>query len=313
MSACVHTGHVHAVGLYRGDEEFRALIMPFVEEGLAAREPVVIGYDERKSGLISGWLDDPSAVTFLGEASMYATPARALESFRRLFERQVADGARAIRAAGDVPHEGNGHSFEGWDRYEAAINVAWSELPVRAHCLYDATTTSPEVLDVLDRTHPWLLTPGASERRNPRYEDPATLRWRDPAPDPLEATAPAAALDAPTAAQTRSAIRATAAGSLDRHLLQELLLGASEAVANAHSHGHAPVSVRIWIAPGRAVVSVRDGGKGPGDHLAGLMPARNDGATPGLGLWITHQLDLDVALVRDADGFAVRLRAGVGR
>jgi hypothetical protein len=31
---------------------------------------------------------------------------------------------------------------------------------------------------------------------------------------------------------------------------------------------------------------------------------------PGLGLWVTHQLDLDTALVHAGDGFTVRLRAG---
>jgi hypothetical protein len=31
---------------------------------------------------------------------------------------------------------------------------------------------------------------------------------------------------------------------------------------------------------------------------------------PGLGLWLTHQLDIDVALIHGDDGFTIRLRAG---
>ena len=40
-----HTGHFHEAGFYGSDAEFRALIVPFAEEGIAAGEPVIIGYD----------------------------------------------------------------------------------------------------------------------------------------------------------------------------------------------------------------------------------------------------------------------------
>ena len=33
-------------------------------------------------------------------------------------------------------------------------------------------------------------------------------------------------------------------------------------------------------------------------------------AHPGLGLWLIHQLDMDVALKHADDGFTVRLRGG---
>jgi hypothetical protein len=59
--------------------------VPFAEEGIAAGEPVIIGYDDRKSGLLRSWLTDLSAVTFIGDKSLYATPARAIATYRRLF------------------------------------------------------------------------------------------------------------------------------------------------------------------------------------------------------------------------------------
>jgi len=37
---------------------------------------------------------------------------------------------------------------------------------------------------------------------------------------------------------------------------------------------------------------------------------RTGAAGPGLGLWLTHQLDIDVALIPGDRGFTVRLRAG---
>ena len=115
-------GHYHEAGFYGSDAEFAALIVPFAEEGIAAGEPVIIGYDDRKSGLLRSWLTDPSAVDFIGDKSLYATPGRAIATYRRLFEFHAALGAGQIRVTGEVPHPGNGGRFDGWDRYEAAID-----------------------------------------------------------------------------------------------------------------------------------------------------------------------------------------------
>ena len=84
----------------------------------------------------------PAAVAFIADNSLYATPARAIASYWQLFERCSAAGAAQIRIAGDVPHEGNGGRFAGWDRYESAANTVWDRFPVWSRCLYDATTAA---------------------------------------------------------------------------------------------------------------------------------------------------------------------------
>src|SRR5690349_24253379 len=65
-------GHFHEAGFYGSDVEFRDLIVPFAEEGIAAGEPVIIGCDNRKNALVRSRLTDPSAVTFLADTSLYA-------------------------------------------------------------------------------------------------------------------------------------------------------------------------------------------------------------------------------------------------
>lgn len=303
-------GHFHEAGLYRSDAEFRALIVPFVNEGIAAGEPVVIGYDERKSDLLRSWLDDPSAVTFIADNSLYATPARAIANYRGLFEYHVAAGAPQIRIAGDVPHPGNGSSFEGWDRYEFAVNTVWDEFPVRSLCLYDAATVPAPVQDVIERTHPSILTLAGEHRDNTRYEAHGK-NARLPVPaDPLEATAPTVKLSNPTAAETRHALERIGRGRVDDDTLKDLLLGISEAVTNARLHGMPPTIVRIWATRDRLVATVHDMGHGPLDPLTGLVPSSATTFGGGLGLWITHLLDIDVALITTADGFTLRLRAG---
>ena len=305
-----HVGHFHEAGFYRSDAEFRALIVPFAEEGIAAGEPVIIGYDDRKSALLRSWLTDPSAVEFLGDESLYATPARTIATYRQLFEFHVAMGATQIRIAGDVPHPGNGGRFEGWDRYESAINAVWQDFPVWARCLYDTTTTPAMVVDIVERTHPRIVSPSGVHRASGRYQDARAFEGLPYAPDPLEDATPAVELVNRSAAEARRALTQAARDRVPATALQDLLIGATEAITNAQRHGRPPVTVRVWAAPDRIVVTVHDAGSGPADRLAGLVPAPDN--TPdrrlGMGLWVMHQLDLDVALRHTADGFTVRLR-----
>jgi anti-sigma regulatory factor (Ser/Thr protein kinase) len=305
-----HVGHFHEAGFYSTDAEFAALIVPVVEEGLAAGEPVIIGYDERKCSLLRSWLTDPSAVEFIGDKSLYATPARAIAAYRQLFEYHLAMGAGQIRIAGDVPHPGNGGRFDGWDRYEWAVNTVWQDFPVWGRCLYDATTAPPQVLDVVERAHPRLIFPSGEHQASDRYQHTPVFDPLPPAPEPLEASQPRAELTNPAAAEVRQAVARIGRGRVPEAALADLIIGASEAVSNARRHGQPPATVRIWATLDRIVVTVHDTGPGPADPLAGLAPAAQGISTLGMGLWVVHQLDIDAALMRTGDGFTVRLRAG---
>ncbi|HWG63343.1 MAG TPA: sensor histidine kinase [Streptosporangiaceae bacterium] len=299
---------VHETGFYGSDAEFRALIVPFAVEGIAAGQPVILGYDQRKTGLLRSWLSNPSGVTFIGDQTLYATPTGAIAAYRKLFAGHVAAGATQIRIAGDVPHEGNGGSFEGWDRYESAVNTVWDDFPVRSRCLYDISTAAPQVLDTALRTHPCIVAPSGERRLSGRYQDPSVFEALPPLPDPLEQSAPAVHLVEPSTAQARRAVTATGRGHIPEPRLEELGLGVSEAVSNARGHGRPPVTLRIWAAPGRIVVHVHDTGPGPASPLAGMIPAAAAPSLPGAGLWLIHMLGLHPALIRSGDGFTLRLR-----
>ena len=304
-------GHFHEAGFYVSDTEFRALIVPFVEEGIAAGEPVIIGYDDRKNALVHSWVTDPSAVTFLADNSLYATPARAIAAYRRLFELHVARGAGQIRITGELGHSGNGGNFEGWDRYEAAVNTVWDDFPVWGLCLYDAATAPAAVFDVVERTHPRLVSASGTRQASSRFQEIADFEALPPTPDPLEGTTPMIELVDASAAEARRVLVQVGRGHVADTIMNELLIGISETVGNALIHRRAPTTVRIWVTPDRLVISVHDQGRGPADPLAGLVPAADRTATTlGLGLWLVHQLDIDVALKHADDGFTVRLRSG---
>ena len=305
-----HVGHFHEAGFYGSDAEFRALIVPFAEEGIAAGEPVVLAYDARKSGLLRAWLTAASAVDFIGDETAYAAPARAIATYRRLFESHVARGAGQIRIAGELPQLGNGGRLEGWDRYESAVNTVWDDFPVWGRCLYNTTTASAAVVDVVRRTHPYLVSPTGQRRASDGYQDPVAFEGLPYVPDPLESSPPLTELVNRPAAEARRALAQIARGRIPDPTLEDLLIGVTEAVANAQHHGRPPATVRIWASPDSIVVTVHDTGTGPADRLAGLVPAAGSTSDRGLGLglWVIHQLDADVTLRHTGDGFTVRLR-----
>ncbi|XVU22438.1 anti-sigma factor RsbA family regulatory protein [Actinoplanes sp. CA-054009] len=303
-------GHFHEAGFYASDAEFLRLILPFVEEGLAARESVVIGYDDRKSDLLRSRLSDPSAVEFITDRDLYSTPAAAIAVYRRLFEFHLDMGAEQIRIAGDVPHPGNGRQFEGWDRYESAVNVVWQDFPVWGRCLYDSTTAPARVIDAVERTHPHLITAPECRCTSERFQEPSEFEQLPPPPEPLEAGPPLAVLVDPTPAGARRALIGIGRDRVADKMLKDLTHGISEAVSNAICHGEPPVTVRIWAGPHRVVAAVHDHGPGPADPLVGLVPSTPDAMLPGWGLWLIHQLDIDTTLIRSPDGFTVRLRGG---
>jgi anti-sigma regulatory factor (Ser/Thr protein kinase) len=183
---------------------------------------------------------------------------------------------------------------------------------VWGRCLYDTTTTPAPVLDIVERTHPRIVFPSGERRASDRYQGASAFEGLPYAPDPLEDSTPLVELVNRPAADARHALAQIGRGRIPATTLDDLLIGVSEAVTNAQRHGRPPVTVRIWATPGRIVVTVHDTGRGPADHLAGLVPAPSNSSDHrlGLGLWAMHQLDIGVALRHTDDGFTVRLRSG---
>lgn len=68
-----------------------------------------------------------------------------------------------------------------------------------------------------------------------------------------------------------------------KHLRSRLIKG--KAVSNAQRHGRPPATVRIWVTPGRIVVTVHDKGRGPADRLAGPSPRAKQHHGPATWTW----------------------------
>lgn len=310
-----HGRFVHTAALYGSDEEFRAIVVPFLRDGVASGEPTFVGLGEPTTALLHGVADAvPGVVLLEDDRGSRARPASLIETNRKLLARSAREAADRddpgrIRVVGEVPHPGTGAPWDWWARYEATINHAYADIPLWALCPYDTRTAPAPVLADVLATHPLLTADGVHRRSNPRYREPeGFLLGREPGePDPLEAGTPVVDRVDPAPREARDVVRAaTAALGAGGDEVDDLVFAVSETVTNALVHGRAPVRLRLWTGAGRAVATVTDGGRGPRDPYAGLLPTTRT-ASGGLGLWTVHRICSDVRLDRTADGFTVRL------
>ncbi|WP_433305554.1 anti-sigma factor RsbA family regulatory protein [Actinoplanes sp. CA-030573] len=311
-AAAGHIGYYHEAVCYDSAEHLLGVVVPFLLDGIEAGEPSIVALGELNAALVRSALPADSKVVFLTGGEMYARPATAIRSYRKLLADHVSEGAAQIRIIGEVTSRALGPTWDWWARYESAINHAYDEFPLWSMCAYDVRVTPGAVLDDVLRTHPRTALPDGSHPPNRQYIDPVGYLSvpRPPVPDPVQLTGPRADLTDPTPAEARLAVHAAGTGLLSADDLDDLVVAASETVTNARRHGRGPIRMRLWTAGDRVVITVTDAGRGPRDPFAGLLPGTNDNGG-GLGLWITHQSCSHVSLDRGPDGFTVRLTGGV--
>ncbi|MBM7774300.1 anti-sigma regulatory factor (Ser/Thr protein kinase) [Actinokineospora baliensis] len=313
MSAHTHSakrGYDHVALYYTNDGDLLDGAVPFLVDGVARDEAMVIALDEPRADLVLSALPDPDRVVTLQPDPQYTRPAATIKAYRDMFSSLVKRGASAIRVVGELPSPALAQAWDVWSRYEAAVNYAYDAFPVRSMCAYDTRTTPAPILRDVARTHS-LVAVGGTPKPNPEYVEPPSFLSRSgpPTPLPVQHLPPTAALIDPTPAAARHAVTAAGAFALSRADLEDLVTSVSEIVTNAVKYGTPPVTVRLWTGPRQVVVTIHDGGRGPVDPFAGLVPTPNpDGG--GYGLWIAHQLCHHVTLSRAESGFTVRLTMG---
>ena len=323
----------HDAVMFHSDADFVAAATRHLGEGAELGDELVLACTAERARLVLDALDDPSAVTVLGNGDTYPSPCAAMESYVGATRRALAAGAAGLRVVGELPPgtDDHPHTWPGWSRYEAVVNEVLMALPFKALCAYDARHTDDSLLAAVRETHTHTWRGGLREV-NPDYRDPADClsRWSDPPVLRMERERPLLEV---TGIRTAAAVRAARrrVGDLlsahdtalvtdaayfppaDPTLVEasEYLLGVDEVLVNAMTHGGGPATMRMWAVHDRVVTTVTDPGPGFDDPYRGYTtrPRRGDEDTPELGLWLARQMCDELSFRHDREGFTVRLSA----
>jgi anti-sigma regulatory factor (Ser/Thr protein kinase) len=297
---------------YRSDDELVAAAAPFLRDGLAASETVVVVCAEpRASALVDALPGDGGDLLVLRPTELYRRTATTIAALQKLAERELANGRPGVRVMGEIDFGDDPEGKAEWSAYEAVINAAFAHVPMLwTVCAFNTRDLPEEVISAATQTHPHLLT-ATTRTPNPNYLEPAQFLRRSAAGGPgwLPPTPPD--IDIPSLAdvgQLRGGILgALEHTGLDIETRHHLVFAANEVATNAFDHGRPPVRVRLWCTPSRVICTVTDSGDGFDDRLAGYTRIGEARATAAAGLWTARQLVDHLDAARTGQGFTVRM------
>ncbi|MEH0934100.1 sensor histidine kinase [Micromonospora psammae] len=301
---------VHEGLFYRDRAELLAGTVPFVTEGLANGEPVLVAAPPDRLALIRDRVGaDDDRVRYADMTEAGRNPGRIIPWVLQAFLDRHPD--QRVRIIGEPVWAGRTEAEQpACAQHEALINAAFADRDAHILCPYDTARLDAEVLVDAGRTHP-VLVDAAGRRPSPTFAPEQVVTGHNkPLPDPDEPVSVLPyALD--TLADVRRFVTDRAqAARLDPDRIADLQIAVTELAANSVAHAGGAGVLRVWHTGEHLVCEIHDGGW-LADPLAGRLAPRHDGIG-GRGLVIVHALCDLVLLHTTAAGTTVRLHMRLG-
>jgi len=302
-------GFRHEAALYRGIAVLPRAVLPFIREGVARREPVMVAMVPERLDLLERALGaDATRVDFVDMSELGANPACIIPEWRRFLDDTRDLGP--VRGVGEpVWHGRRDVELDEAELHESLLNLAFDGGPSwRLLCPYDVSLLPDAVVQDALRNHPGLhpsdARPG-SELAGYLGHPHARQTFTELLPEPPAQATRVAFHDGDLAALRRRVRDIADGAGLDRAARDNLVLAMHELAANSIVHAGGGGVVSFWREPDALVVEVRDRGR-IDDALVGRGTLDLD-AEHGRGIWMANQL-CDLVQVRSGeDGTQVRL------
>ena len=303
----------HDAFLYEGEEGFLAGVVPFIRDGLAAEEPILVVVSEARIRLLTSALGaDAERVRFHDMGEVGRNPARIIPLWRDFLDVHAV-AHRPVRGIGEPVWPGRSAAeLVECRHHESLLNLAFDgDHPWRLMCLFDVEGLDAESLELARGTHPFVIDREGVGRESESYVSPPD------APGPFEGPLPEAparvaeiAFAEDDLAQLRSNVyRSASEAGLDPGGTANASLAVSELAANSVRHAGGQGTARMWTEPGAFVCEISDGGRFDSPLVGRVRP------TPvqlyGRGLWLVNQV-CDLVQIRSSErGSVVRIRLGL--
>ena len=293
----------HEVAFYSGLGDLERTVVPFVREGIARREPVLVALVPEKLAIVEHSLGaDAVRADFVDMSELGANPACIIPEWRRFLE-DTRD-AGAVRGVGEPVWPGRREvELDEAELHEALLNLAFDDGPAwRLLCPYDVTVLPAPVVEEAMRNHPVVRG-----RREVDYAGHAHALevFAAPLPPPPPHAVVHSFAGVEIAGVRRRVRAACREVGMDPARADDLMLAAHELATNSVVHGGGHGDVAMWREPGALVVEVRDSGL-IDDPLVGrgLLDLQSEN---GRGIWMANQLCELVQVRSGPYGTQVRL------
>jgi anti-sigma regulatory factor (Ser/Thr protein kinase) len=298
---------VHDALLYRDPPAYLAGTLPFIYDGLAAGDPVLVAVPAYHVDVLRTELNgDAGKVRFVDMGKAGRNPGRIIPAVLRAFVDQHAP--RRARIIGEPIWPGRSDvEYPACVQHEALINSVFAGRTATILCPYDARRLDPTVIADAARTHPTLVDDGG-RRASDAYAgaQPVVDDFNRPLPEPATPAASFVFADAAALAAVRRLVASHAnRAGLDPVRVEDLQVAVNELCTNTLSHAGGSGTVRVWRDGDRLVCEVRDRGALT-DPLAGRIPPPPS-SVHGRGLLLVNYVCDLVRIHTDKTGTTVQV------
>jgi anti-sigma regulatory factor (Ser/Thr protein kinase) len=296
-------GFVHEALMYRNEAEFDAAMQEFLQEAVAAGEPILFALPSAHLEHVREMVEGAMPEVRLEDAEQVGRNPNCL--LEMIEEWVTSHGGRA-RIVSEVVWPGRSHA-EAVEalRHEALVNHALADTTATIMSPFDAERLDADILAGVEMTHPTVVE-GGRRRAGTSYTDPLSARFGElwPLEDPAGPVSEHE-LQGSLIELRRAIADDPVLGSLSAERRSDLVFAINEAASNAVRYGNATCMTRIWH-DGDEVVTEVSSDSGIPDVMAGRRRPAAD-ALQGRGLWLINQLCDLVELRSSTAGTTLRM------
>jgi anti-sigma regulatory factor (Ser/Thr protein kinase) len=298
----------HDALLYDGPDDFLEGTLPFLREGLAAGEAMLVAVPQDRIALLRAALTGHADRVCLVDMTRLGRNPAAIISAWRDFLGEIDVRQRPARGIGEPIWDGrSAQEIVECQRHESLLNLAFDDGPPwQLMCPYDTRALPDDVILEARRSHPFVRERGV-RRESRDYVAPASVLG--PEEDDLPVVPDRAQRLAFTRAEMtdvrRLVSRQALQAGLDEERRADLVLAVSEVASNSVLHGGGDGVLAIWRDADALVCEVRDRGRIADPLVGRARPSPHQRG--GHGMWLVNAL-CDLVQVRAlADGNVVRM------
>jgi anti-sigma regulatory factor (Ser/Thr protein kinase) len=273
----------HHALFYRSEQHYIDSIAPYIVDGLANDEPVLVAVPKYNLAMLHDALGtDAAEVTLVDITEVGRNPGRMIALFGNFVAKYPG---RRVRLVGECVWAGRSQlEYPACVRLEALCNLAFDGHEVTGLCPYNAAQLDARTLADARTTHPLLLQDGESVDSDDYAPREALARCNRPLPtNPAARTYTVENLADLNLARSFAAGYATWLG-LSTRRLSDLLLITTELATNSLQHTSSACRLALWQHGRHLVCEASDTGRFD-DPLGGHRPPTADG---GRGLLLVN-------------------------
>jgi MEDS: MEthanogen/methylotroph, DcmR Sensory domain len=298
------SGLRHQCCLYGSDAEFVTMAVPFVGDGLARGEPVLVATTSANLELLRDAMgEEADNVDYAESAYFGRRPPQWAAAIHRYWDQH---GGSAVRVIAEPVWTGRSHrEVEAWQRMEAGVNVVLADADIRLICPYDTRIVELGIVDDARRTHPEFVT-GSEIRPSADFMAPADFARTHATAGTEAVSGDFYRFDGDLGAVRRYVLDKATPLLPDEDAVATFGIAVGESITYLLRNGISGLSVWVRPSAGRVVCTLRGDRPLPVQPFVGFRPPGQELAD-GDGLRLTNQICEWLDVSSDQTGCVVEL------